>query len=189
MKNSGAGELKVTWDSCLLQKYDTCVHVLEGEKTVVSQVHMYQMHWCMNNCSIWSMRCMEFNVVVLVIVRVCSVVLRRTVVGVDWCFDNLSGSHHQRVEFKSCQLNFFFKELKIISQVFVKRERQWRYFSVCNTTFGLFAQGPHSHILNTGGSEWFFWAYETRQDFLGSPKKNIGIFLGCRKRTKGRVII
>ena len=35
------------------------------------------------------------NVVVWVIVRVCSVVLRRTVVGVDWCFDNLSGSHHQ----------------------------------------------------------------------------------------------
>ena len=34
------------------------------------------------------------NVVVWVIVRVCSVVLR-TVVGVDWRFDNLSGSHHQ----------------------------------------------------------------------------------------------
>ena len=34
-------------------------------------------------------------VVVWVIVRVCSVVLRRTVVGVDWRFDNLSGSHHQ----------------------------------------------------------------------------------------------
>ena len=32
---------------------------------------------------------------VSVIVRVCSVVLRRTVVGVDWRFDNLSGSHHQ----------------------------------------------------------------------------------------------
>ena len=30
------------------------------------------------------------NVVVWVIVRVCSVVLRRTVVGVDWRFDNLS---------------------------------------------------------------------------------------------------
>ena len=29
------------------------------------------------------------------IVRVCSVVLRRTVVGVDWRFDNLIGSHHQ----------------------------------------------------------------------------------------------
>ena len=35
------------------------------------------------------------NVVVWVIVRVCSVVLRRTVVGVDWRFDNSSGSHHQ----------------------------------------------------------------------------------------------
>ena len=35
------------------------------------------------------------NVVVWMIVRVCSVVLRRTVVGVDWRFDNLSGSHHQ----------------------------------------------------------------------------------------------
>ena len=34
------------------------------------------------------------NVVVWVIVRVCSVVLRRTVVGVDWRFDNLSGNHH-----------------------------------------------------------------------------------------------
>ena len=34
------------------------------------------------------------NVVVWVIVRVCSVVLRRTVVGVDWRFDILSGSHH-----------------------------------------------------------------------------------------------
>ena len=34
------------------------------------------------------------NVVVWMIVRVCSVVLRRTVVGVDWRFDNLSGSHH-----------------------------------------------------------------------------------------------
>ena len=28
----------------------------------------------------------------------CSVVLRRTVVGVDWRFDNLSGSHHQSDE-------------------------------------------------------------------------------------------
>ena len=34
-------------------------------------------------------------VVVWVTVRVCSVVLRRTVVDVDWRFDNLSGSHHQ----------------------------------------------------------------------------------------------
>ena len=34
-------------------------------------------------------------VVVWVIVRVCSVVLRWTVVGVDWRFDNLSGSHHR----------------------------------------------------------------------------------------------
>ena len=33
------------------------------------------------------------DVVVWVIVWVCSVVLRRTVVGVDWLFDNLSGSH------------------------------------------------------------------------------------------------
>ena len=36
------------------------------------------------------------NVMVWVIVRVCSVVLIRTVVGVDWGFDNRSGSHHQR---------------------------------------------------------------------------------------------
>ena len=35
------------------------------------------------------------DVVVWVIVRVCSAVLRRTIVGVDWHFDNLSGSHHQ----------------------------------------------------------------------------------------------
>ena len=33
----------------------------------------------------------------LSIVRVCSVVLRRTVVGVDRRLDNLSGSHHQNV--------------------------------------------------------------------------------------------
>ena len=33
------------------------------------------------------------NVVVWVIIWVCSVVLRRTVVGVDWRFNNLSGSH------------------------------------------------------------------------------------------------
>ena len=33
------------------------------------------------------------DVVVWVIIWVCSVVLR-TVVGVDWCFNNLSGSHH-----------------------------------------------------------------------------------------------
>ena len=33
----------------------------------------------------------------LSVVRVCSVVLRRTVVGVDRHFDNLSGSHHQNV--------------------------------------------------------------------------------------------
>ena len=37
----------------------------------------------------------EISVVVWVTIRVCSVVLRRTVVGVDWRFDNLSGSHHQ----------------------------------------------------------------------------------------------
>ena len=37
----------------------------------------------------------HFSVVVWVIVRVCSVVLRRTVVGVDWRFDNLSGNNHQ----------------------------------------------------------------------------------------------
>ena len=36
-----------------------------------------------------------------VIVRVCSVVLRRTDAGVDWRFDNLSGSHHQSDDFRS----------------------------------------------------------------------------------------
>ena len=38
---------------------------------------------------------LKLIVVVWVIVRVCSVVLRRTVVGVDCRFDNLRGSHHQ----------------------------------------------------------------------------------------------
>ena len=42
-------------------------------------------------------KCQVF-VAVWVIVWVCSVVLRRTVVGIDWRFDNLSGSHHQVVE-------------------------------------------------------------------------------------------
>ena len=48
-------------------------------------------------------------VVVWVIVRVCSVVLRRTVV-VDWRFDNLRGSHHQSkrlyviIRVKDCKL-------------------------------------------------------------------------------------
>ena len=42
------------------------------------------------------------NVVVWVIIRVCSVVLRRTVVSVDWHFDNMSGSHyHSDVGFRS----------------------------------------------------------------------------------------
>ena len=42
------------------------------------------------------------DVVVWVIVRVCSVVLRRTVVGVDWRFDNLSRSHHP-LRLSKCQ--------------------------------------------------------------------------------------
>ena len=43
-----------------------------------------------------NLRAQQLNdFVVWVIVRDCSVVLRRTVVGVDWRFDNLIGSHHQ----------------------------------------------------------------------------------------------
>ena len=57
-------------------------------------------------------------------------------------------------------------------------------------------QGPHSHILMTGGggpSDFFgseilakviFWVYERRRDFLGH-EKNRDIFGGCKKRTKG----
>ena len=41
---------------------------------------------------------------VWVIVRVYSVVLRRTAVGVDWRFDNLSGSHHQSMMMASSQV-------------------------------------------------------------------------------------
>ena len=45
-------------------------------------------------CITYTLYSKLYIVVVWVIVRVCSVVLRRTVVGVDWRFDNLSGSHH-----------------------------------------------------------------------------------------------
>ena len=61
------------------------------------------------------------------------------------------------------------------------------------------SQGPHSHILMTGGGGGFrviflglkFWP---KVIFFGSMKdagivlgrkKNRGIFLGCEKRTKG----
>ena len=65
---------------------------------------------------------------------------------------------------------------------------------------GGWAQGPHSYILMTGegeggpsdflGSEIlaksdFFGVYETCRDFFWAPKKNKGIFLGCKTRTKG----
>ena len=53
----------------------------------------------------WSQHTVIYvTVVVWVIVRVCSVVLRRTVVGVDWRFDNLSGSHHQTLMMASAQV-------------------------------------------------------------------------------------
>ena len=51
-------------------------------------------------------------------------------------------------------------------------------------------QGPHSHILMTGGSEgffwvWhfgqkgFFWVYERRRDFFGSRKQHRDLFGYC----------
>ena len=57
------------------------------------------------------------------------------------------------------------------------------------------SQGPHSHILMTGGpSDVFRSEILAKGDFFGSMKdaeiflgrkKNGGIFLGCEKRTKG----
>ena len=52
------------------------------------------------------------------------------------------------------------------------------------------SQGPHSHILMTGGSEgffwvWhfgqkgFFWVYERRRDFFGSRKQQRNFFGYC----------
>ena len=52
-----------------------------------------------------------------------------------------------------------------------------------------YSQGPHSHILMTGGSDgffwvWhfgqkgFFWVYERRRDFFGSRKQHRDFF-GC----------
>ena len=66
-------------------------------------------------------------------------------------------------------------------------------------TRSLKTQGPHSHILMTGGRgggfewffwvwnfgpKWFFWVYERHWDFFVSWKKQ-GVFLGCEKMTKG----
>ena len=52
----------------------------------------------------WKSTATSSSVVVWVIVRVCSVVLRRTVVVVDRRFDNLSGSHHQSKRLLSLSL-------------------------------------------------------------------------------------
>ena len=59
-------------------------------------------HWVHKSPTLYYCR-LNF-VVVWVIVWVCSVVLRRTVVGVDWCFNNLSGSHHQSLMMASAQV-------------------------------------------------------------------------------------
>ena len=63
-------------------------------------------------------------------------------------------------------------------------------------------QGPHSHILMTGGGGGgtvqviffgseilaksdFFGFMKDAEIFLGHEKRNRRIFLGCKKRTKG----
>ena len=62
----------------------------------------------------------------------------------------------------------------------------------------LTAQGPHSHILMTGGEgspsnswglkfwpKWFFWVYERRRDFMVAKTDKAEEFSwGCEKRTK-----
>ena len=58
------------------------------------------------------------NVVVWVIVRVCSVVLRRTVVGVDWGFNNLSGSHHHVLLRTTLQTRTITQTTTLLSTVF-----------------------------------------------------------------------
>ena len=57
------------------------------------------------------------------------------------------------------------------------------------------AQGPHSHILMTGGpsdllgsdilAKSDFWGSIKDAGILGGREKNRGTFWGCEKRTKG----
>ena len=61
------------------------------------------------------------------------------------------------------------------------------------------SEGPHSHILMTGGGggvqvnfwvwnygqKWFFWVYARCWEFFGLQKKTRRIFWGCKTRTKG----
>ena len=66
----------------------------------------------------------KLHVVVWVIVRVCSVVLTRTVVGVDWRFDNLSGSHHHSDDgFRSGCRNVSQHQQQSLSGLHYKLER------------------------------------------------------------------
>ena len=48
------------------------------------------------------------------------------------------------------------------------------------------SQGPHSHILMTGGVRVIFFRSEilAKGDFFGSMK-DAGIFLGCKKKKEG----
>ena len=67
-------------------------------------------------------------VVAWVIVRVCSVVLRKTAAGVDWHFDNLSGSHHQSKHYVSKTNRNFWggkinkNKILVANEVFLKNK-------------------------------------------------------------------
>ena len=75
--------------------------------------------------------------------------------------------------------------------IIIRNPRSYQQFLHPSTEKGCI-QGPHSHILMTGGpSDFlglkflaqsdFFWVYEIRRDFFGSQKKTEGFF-GLRKK-------
>ena len=98
------------------------------------------------------------NVVVWVIVRVCSVVLRRTVVGVDWRFDNLSGSHHQSDKHYSKGIYGYWSSCKICglfawrSDKLLKRDARYR----CHRGKFRSLSWHYSDTFTKGLDEW--WA-------------------------------
>ena len=83
--SSSTEPMHTTW-------YEAESTTMHGRNLIINKLNIFFKHYIRRSFK-------EFDnatyVVVWVIVRVCSVVLRRTVVGVDWRFDNLSGSHHQ----------------------------------------------------------------------------------------------
>ena len=46
-----------------------------------------------------------------------------------------------------------------------------------------YSQGPHSHILMTGGSDGFFWVWHFGQKGFFGSMKDAGIFLGRENNT------